>query len=60
MSFLGSEAVERFIKTEAETIKAIQEAQAESKAGDVISHDEAMHSMHAAIEEGARRSKFKR
>ncbi len=57
MSFLGSEAVERFIKTEAEIVKGIQEAQAESKAGHVISNEEAMQSMRAAIEDGARRSK---
>jgi predicted transcriptional regulator len=57
MSFLGSEAVERFIKSEAEIVKGIQAAQAEAKAGEVISQEEAMRSMHAAIEDGARRSK---
>jgi RHH-type rel operon transcriptional repressor/antitoxin RelB len=56
-SFLGSEAVARFIKTEAEIIRGIQEAQAEMKAGLVIPHDEAMQSMHAAIRNGAKRPK---
>jgi predicted transcriptional regulator len=56
-SFLGSEAVARFIKTEAEIIKGIQEAQAEMKAGQVISHDEAIRSMRSAIREGGGRAK---
>ena len=56
-SFLGSEALAHFIKTEAEIIKGIQEAQAEMNAGRVISHDEAMRSMRAAIRDGAKQSK---
>lgn len=56
-SFLGSEAVERFIKTEAEIIKGIQEAQTEATAGYIIPHEEAMQSMRAAIRRGAKRSK---
>jgi len=56
-SFLGSEAVARFIKTEAEIIKGIQEAQAESRAGQVVSHEESTQAMHAAIKHGAQRSK---
>ena len=57
VSVLGSQAVQRFIEDEAEIVKKVQEAQAEAKAGRVISHDEAMRSMKAAIAEGARRSK---
>jgi predicted transcriptional regulator len=56
-SFLGSEAIARFIKSEAEIIKAIQDAQAEAKAGHVISHEDAMRSMRAAIKQGAKRAK---
>ena len=56
-SFLGSEALAHFIKSEAEIIKGIQEAQAEMRAGHVISHEEAMRSMRAAIRQGAERSK---
>lgn len=56
-SFLGSEAVERFIKTEAEIIRGIQEAQAEAVAGHVISHEQAMQSMQAAIRGAAKRSR---
>ena len=55
-SFLGSEAVERFIKTEADIIKGIQAAQAEVEAGEVISHEQAMMSMRAAIQRGAKKS----
>ena len=55
--FLGSEAVERFIKTEAEIIRGIQEAQAEAAAGHVISHEQAMQSMQAAIRGAAKRSR---
>ena len=57
-SFLGSEAVARFIKTEAEIVRAIEAARAEMRAGAVgIPHEEAMRSMRAAILDGASRSK---
>jgi predicted transcriptional regulator len=57
MSFLGSEAIARYIKSEADLIKGIEQAQAEMRAGEVISHDEAMQSMRAAIRDGAKRAK---
>ena len=57
-SFLGSEAVARFIKSEAEIVRAIQAAQAEMRAGAAgIPHEEAMRSMRAAIRDGASRPK---
>ena len=56
-SFLGSEAVARFLKTEAEIVEGIKQGIADSEAGRTVSHDEAMQSMRAAIKEGARRSK---
>lgn len=55
-SFLGSEAVGRFVKAEADIIKGIQAAQAQVEAGEVISHEQAMKSMRAAIQRGAKKS----
>lgn len=56
-SFLGSEAVERFIKSEADIIRGIQAAQAQAAEGAVLPHSEAMLSMRAAIKRGAKQGK---
>jgi len=54
-SFLGGEAIARFIRAEAEIVRGIQQAQAEVAAGKVIPHEEAMQSARAAIKAAAKR-----
>ena len=48
-SFLAAEAIADYVKREREIVEGIKRAQADVKAGRVVSHDEAMARIEATI-----------
>ena len=54
-SFLGGEAIARFIRTESEIVRNIHQALAEAAAGETVEHEHAMRAARAAIKTAAKR-----